>query len=167
MLVVYQEEKSHKHLEVFLTLKILLDNFSEANPNSKSTIEFSEYANNVESSCDIIIDLTSNPPLFPGHKKRDGYFKVDKNDKIGLKDTETKAIQLFGEFEKPIYVNYTENICAHSRNKITGCTKCLDACPAGSYQFQWRSCSNRFRNLWRLWNVWCSLSFRSCTNIIS
>ncbi len=116
----------------FSDFKILLDNFSEANPNSKSTIEFSEYANNVESSCDIIIDLTSNPPLFPGHKKRDGYFKVDKNDKIGLKDTETKAIQLFGEFEKPIYVNYTENICAHSRNKITGCTKCLDACPAGA-----------------------------------
>jgi ferredoxin len=37
-----------------------------------------------------------------------------------------------GEFEKPIYVDYNEGICAHARSKITGCTKCLDVCPAGA-----------------------------------
>ena len=81
----------------FSDFKILLDNFSEANPNSKSTIEFSEYANNVESSCDIIIDLTSQSSSFSwSQKKRWLLLKFDKNDTSGLKDAETKAIQLFG-----------------------------------------------------------------------
>jgi ferredoxin len=41
---------------------------------------------------------------------------------------------MIGQFEKPIYVKFDENLCAHSRNGITGCTKCLDVCPAGAIQ---------------------------------
>ncbi len=33
-----------------------------------------------------------------------------------------------GEFEKPKFFVYRENICAHSRAEITGCTKCIDIC---------------------------------------
>ncbi|MBC7709073.1 MAG: 4Fe-4S binding protein, partial [Rhizobacter sp.] len=32
------------------------------------------------------------------------------------------------EFEKPKFFNYRANICAHSRNKKTGCTQCIDVC---------------------------------------
>lgn len=39
---------------------------------------------------------------------------------------------MVGEFEKPIYVNYEADICAHGRNGIVGCSNCLDACPAGA-----------------------------------
>ena len=39
---------------------------------------------------------------------------------------------MIGEFEKPIYVNFDENLCAHSRNQIDGCSRCLDVCPAGA-----------------------------------
>src|SRR3546814_7446748 len=36
------------------------------------------------------------------------------------------------EFEKPRYVEYKAEICAHSRNRKTGCTRCLDVCPASA-----------------------------------
>jgi ferredoxin len=39
-----------------------------------------------------------------------------------------RLVQMVGEFEKPRYVQYEEKICAHSRNKLTGCTRCLDVC---------------------------------------
>ena len=45
-----------------------------------------------------------------------------------------KVIEMIGQFEKPIYVDFNESLCAHSRNSITGCTKCLDVCPAGAIQ---------------------------------
>jgi ferredoxin len=42
--------------------------------------------------------------------------------------------QMIGEFGKPVYVNYQANICAHSSLGITGCTRCLDSCPAVAIQ---------------------------------
>ena len=32
---------------------------------------------------------------------------------------------MIGVFEKPIYVDFDENLCAHSRNSLTGCSRCL------------------------------------------
>ena len=68
------------------------------------------------------------------NEKRDGYYKVDPNDKIALYKTINDAQAKIGEFEKPIYVNFDENLCAHSRNKIVGCSKCLEVCPANAIQ---------------------------------
>ncbi|WP_346912793.1 4Fe-4S binding protein [uncultured Roseibium sp.] len=34
--------------------------------------------------------------------------------------------------KSPLYVSYREDICAHSHAGKTGCSKCLDACPAGA-----------------------------------
>ena len=39
---------------------------------------------------------------------------------------------LNGEFEKPQYVHYDPDICAHGERGITGCTRCIDTCPAGA-----------------------------------
>jgi ferredoxin len=33
-----------------------------------------------------------------------------------------------GEFEKPRYFNYRENVCAHSRSEVQGCSACIDIC---------------------------------------
>ena len=38
----------------------------------------------VNSECDIIIDLRGSNSLFQNEKKKDGYFRIDPNDKIGL-----------------------------------------------------------------------------------
>src|SRR5258708_28956281 len=33
-----------------------------------------------------------------------------------------------GEFEKPRYFAYRENLCAHSRSEIVGCNACIEIC---------------------------------------
>ena len=37
-----------------------------------------------------------------------------------------------GTFDKPRYITFTDHLCAHSRSKIVGCTRCLDLCPTGA-----------------------------------
>jgi ferredoxin len=37
---------------------------------------------------------------------------------------------MVGEFEKPKYFSYKEKLCAHSRNRQTGCNACIDICSA-------------------------------------
>jgi ferredoxin len=39
---------------------------------------------------------------------------------------------LVGEFDKPRYVAFRPELCVHSRNRRTGCTRCLDQCPTGA-----------------------------------
>jgi len=43
-----------------------------------------------------------------------------------------KARDLVGSFDKPRYVAFTDDLCAHSRSNIIGCTRCLDLCPTGA-----------------------------------
>ncbi len=43
-----------------------------------------------------------------------------------------KARDLIGTFDKPRYITFTEDLCAHSRSKIVGCRRCLDLCPTGA-----------------------------------
>jgi hypothetical protein len=40
-----------------------------------------------------------------------------------------KARDLTGTFDKPRYITFTEDLCAHSRSRIVGCHRCLDLCP--------------------------------------
>jgi ferredoxin len=42
------------------------------------------------------------------------------------------ASHLVGTFDKPRFVEFEPSLCAHSRNRITGCTRCLDLCPTGA-----------------------------------
>ena len=118
----------------FTHFDLVIDQFGAALPSSRDAFRFEDRANDVETSCDILIDLTGDTPLFTGWEKRDGYFRAAGDDVNALAAIESEAAQMIGEFEKPIYVNYDENLCAHSRNKIGGCSRCLDVCPAGAIQ---------------------------------
>ena len=118
----------------FTNFDLVIDQFAAALPSSRSVIKFENRANGVETSCDILIDLTGDTPLFTGWEKRDGYFRAAGDDVTALAAVEREASQMIGEFEKPIYVKYDEGLCAHSRNKIDGCSRCLDVCPAGAIQ---------------------------------
>ena len=80
---------------------------------------------------DIFIDLSASDPLI-SFMKKGWLLKVNPEDKMLSKCTDAQT--KIGEFEKPIYVNFDENLCAHSRNKITGCSKCLEVCPANAIQ---------------------------------
>ena len=118
----------------FSKFKLEINDFSEALPSSKSNIEFGEYFKSVDTECDIIIDLSENTPMFTGDHKRDGYFRASTNSPKDLLEIFSKSIDMIGEFEKPIYVNFNDSLCAHSRNEKPGCSKCLDVCPASAIQ---------------------------------
>ena len=118
----------------FGNFEVKIDNFAEALPHSKDEIIFGDISQDISSECDIFIDLSTNDPLISSHEKRDGYYKVNPEDKTALQKLILDAQNKIGEFEKPIYVNFDENLCAHSRNKITGCSKCLEVCPANAIQ---------------------------------
>ncbi|TIL27425.1 MAG: 4Fe-4S dicluster domain-containing protein, partial [Mesorhizobium sp.] len=34
--------------------------------------------------------------------------------------------------DKPRFIDFSADLCAHSRSRITGCTRCLDLCPTGA-----------------------------------
>ena len=75
---------------------------------------------------DIVINL-SGAKLFTQHQPPQGYF-APGTDAISRVKMIAEVAALIGEFEKPKYFNYRANICAHSRNKKTGCTQCIDVC---------------------------------------
>jgi ferredoxin len=43
-----------------------------------------------------------------------------------------EASHLVGTFDKPRFIDFTADLCAHSRSRITGCTRCLEVCPTGA-----------------------------------
>ena len=88
----------------------------------------------VEVACDLVADLTGRAPLVTGPHKRDGYERADPRDPAAVARALLAITGLVGAFEKPFYVAYDASICAHSRNRIVGCTNCLDACPAGAIE---------------------------------
>jgi ferredoxin len=116
----------------FTSFKLVIDQFAEALPHGRESLLFGGRSDGVETSCDILIDLSGGTPLFTGWEKRDGYFRVAVDDSVALAALEAQVTPMIGEFEKPIYVNFDENLCAHSRNRIDGCSRCLNVCPAGA-----------------------------------
>ena len=79
---------------------------------------------------DVILDLGRNPAITL-ELPPPGYFAVSANRENMPKVLEEIA-GLNGEFEKPQYVHYDPDICAHGERGITGCTRCIDTCPAGA-----------------------------------
>ncbi|MEQ1594420.1 MAG: 4Fe-4S binding protein [Casimicrobium sp.] len=75
---------------------------------------------------DIVINLTDEK-LFTQHQPPQGYF-APSGDAMARLKVVAEVASLVGEFEKPKFFNYRANICAHSRNKKTGCTQCVDVC---------------------------------------
>jgi len=77
---------------------------------------------------DMVLDLLREP-LLTAELLPPGYF-APRGDGIAL-DAACRSIQgLTGQFEKPQYVLYDPDICAHGARGITGCRRCLDVCPA-------------------------------------
>lgn len=117
------------HLGAF---DLVIDDYALPLPSSRRSLHFGVPRNGAKSRCDIIIDLTGGAPLFSAHEKRDGYFRPDPKDPAAVQLALFEAADLIGSFEKPIYVNFHAELCAHSRSKKTGCTRCLDVCPTGA-----------------------------------
>lgn len=117
------------HLGAF---ELMIDDYAPAAPSSRATLVFGTGRNGAASRCDIVLDLSAGAPLFPAHDLRDGYVRADPNDPAAVLRAVMRATDLTGTFDKPRYIEFSEHLCAHSRSKIVGCTRCLDLCPTGA-----------------------------------
>ncbi|HEY8382386.1 MAG TPA: 4Fe-4S binding protein [Microvirga sp.] len=117
------------HLGAF---ELRVDDYALPAPSSRQRLLFGEPRSGATSSCDVILDLSGGLPLFPAHELRSGYLRADPRDPAAVERAIAEARDLVGEFDKPRFIQFTEGLCAHSRSKITGCTRCLDLCPTGA-----------------------------------
>lgn len=114
------------------SFEIVVDDYATPAPSSRDALSFAAPRNGAVSRCDLIVDLTGAPALFPASDLRDGYLRADPGDPAAVLRVVLKARDLVGTFDKPRYITFTEDLCAHSRSKIVGCHRCLDLCPTGA-----------------------------------
>jgi ferredoxin len=117
------------HLGAF---EITVDDFAMPAPSSRAAFAWGPPRNGAASKCDLILDISGGSALFAAPDLRDGYLRADPSDPTALLKAVLAARDLLGTFEKPRYITFTEELCAHSRSRIVGCTRCLDLCPAGA-----------------------------------
>lgn len=112
--------------------EVEVDSYTTLMPSSRAEASFLMPRDGARSTCSLILDLSGSAPIFSAHRHRDGYFHVDPRDPAAVARAMFEISDLAGSFEKPLYVSYDAEICAHSRSTQIGCSKCLDACPAGA-----------------------------------
>jgi ferredoxin len=117
------------HLGAF---ELNVDGYAQPAPSSRGTLVFGTARDGAVSRCDLVLDISGEAPLFTASDLREGYLRVDPGDGAGVLRAVLKARDLVGGFDKPRYVDFTADLCAHSRSKIVGCTRCLDLCPTGA-----------------------------------
>jgi ferredoxin len=112
--------------------ELTVDDYAAPAPSSRGELAFGPARNGATSRCDIVLDVSGGAPLFPAADLRDGYLRADPGDPAAILRAVLKARDLTGTFDKPRYITFTEDLCAHSRSKIVGCRRCLDLCPTGA-----------------------------------
>jgi ferredoxin len=117
------------HLGAF---ELTVDKFGQAAPSSRDVLIFGPTKDGAVSRCDIVLDISGDAPLFPAADLRDGYLRADPGNPAAVLKAVLKAWDLVGTFDKPRYVTFAEDLCAHSRSQIVGCDRCLNVCPTGA-----------------------------------
>jgi ferredoxin len=117
------------HLGAF---EIVIDDYAPPLPSSRSALAFETARDGAVSRCDVLLDVSGGPPLFPAADLRDGYVRADPGDPAAVLKAVLRAHELVGSFDKPRYITFTADLCAHSRSNIVGCRRCLDLCPTSA-----------------------------------
>jgi ferredoxin len=117
------------HLGAF---ELTIDGYAAPLPSSRGRLAFAAPRDGTVSRCDILLDLSGGAPLFPAADLRDGYLRADPLNEAAVLRAVMKAGDLVGIFDKPRYVTFTADLCAHSRSQIVGCRRCLDLCPTAA-----------------------------------
>ena len=117
------------HLGAF---ELTVNAYAAPAPSSRARLDFGPARDGAVSRCDLVVDLTGGAPLF--HETRPGYFRADPRNPAAVAQMVAAAAQMTGTFDKPKYIDFTPGLCAHSRNTLTGCTRCLDLCPTGAIE---------------------------------
>jgi ferredoxin len=112
--------------------ELVVDDYAAPLPSSRSTLVFVPSRDGATSRCDIVLDLSGGAPLFPAADLRDGYLRADSADPATVLRAVLRARDLVGGFDKPRYITFGAELCAHSRSRIVGCHRCLDLCPTSA-----------------------------------
>jgi ferredoxin len=104
--------------------EVTVDDFAQPAPSSRGVMVFGPSSNAAVSRCDILLDLSGGSPLFTAPDLRDGYLRADPGNPAAVLSAVLKARDLVGTFDKPRYIAFRDDLCAHSRSKIVGCTRC-------------------------------------------
>ena len=97
--------------------ELTVDDYAAPAPSSRGALAFGPARNGAMSRCDIMLDLSGGAPLFPAADLRDGYLRADPGDPAAVLRAVLKARDLTGTFDKPRYITFTEDLCAHSRSQ--------------------------------------------------
>ncbi len=108
------------------------DKLQQVIPGGRGAFLLSEAQNGAVSECDIVLDFSGGDPLVPAPEKREGYLRADPSHAPSVAKAVLTASQLVGTFEKPLYVNLQESLCAHSRAEQPACSNCINICPTGA-----------------------------------
>jgi ferredoxin len=119
------------HLGAF---ELTVDGFAQPTPSSRAMLQFAQARDGATSRCDLVLDLSGAAALFAAADLREGYLRADPGDPAAVLRAVLAARDLVGTFDKPRYIEFTADLCAHSRSKIVGCTRCLDLCPTGAIE---------------------------------
>ena len=117
------------HLGAF---EIVVDGFAVPLPSSRGALAFGPPRDGAVSHCDILLDISGGPALFPASDLRDGYLRADPGDPCIRAEGGAARARSGRRFDKPRYVTFTADLCAHSRSRIVGCRRCLDLCPTSA-----------------------------------
>ncbi|CAN5674623.1 4Fe-4S binding protein [soil metagenome] len=117
------------HLGAF---ELTIDAFAHPYPSSRTRLAFGPATDGAGSQADLVLDLRGEAPLLAGDALRSGYLRADPRDPAAIARAVLAASHLVGTFDKPRFIEFDATLCAHSRNRLIGCTRCLDLCPAGA-----------------------------------
>jgi len=112
--------------------ELTVDDYAVPQPSSRGALVFAPSRDNATSRCDIVLDLSGGARLFPAADLRDGYLRADPGDPAAVLKTVLRTRDLVGSFDKPRYITFDPELCAHSRSRIVGCHRCLDLCPTSA-----------------------------------
>lgn len=79
---------------------------------------------------DLVLDLRREPGI--RHEIPPFGYYAPAGDSTRLQRMLTDIPEMVGEFEKPRFFNYNSDICAHGDSGLTGCSRCIEACPTGA-----------------------------------
>ncbi len=117
------------HLGAF---EIKIDGYAAPAPSSRRAFQFGPARDGAVSKADLLIDLSGGKPLVTAPDLRAGYLRADPSDALAVQKLILKAADFTGTFDKPRFIAFDASLCAHSRSRKIGCTRCLDVCPAGA-----------------------------------